>query len=111
MKIISLSYTLSQIKYFCLYFTLRLSTDVLDFGLHSESLEEEALRATPGDPLLIDDEDVDELTKLNRRLDKLSLHVYRLEEDNSRRSQREWLLYPLVMIYFVFKVGQWFVSK
>jgi hypothetical protein len=69
------------------------------------------MRATPGTPLLIADDDEDEVTVLRKRMDKLALHMFRLEEENAKRTQREWVLYPLVMVYFIFKIGQWFNAK
>jgi hypothetical protein len=65
------------------------------------------LLATPGDGLLLqDDDDADDITVLSRQVMKLSRHVVRLEEENARRSQRELFLYPIVIGYILLQVAK-----
>ena len=70
-----------------------------------EKLEHEAL---DNSMLIINDEDEDDDVKiLQKRMAKLSLHVMRLQEENSKRSQRELVLYPVVIGYILFQVAKW----
>lgn len=64
----------------------------------------------PGDGLLIQDEQADDIAVLRRQMAKLSRHVMRLEEDNSKRSNRELVLYPLVITYMLYQLGKWFIQ-
>ncbi|XP_064652381.1 transport and Golgi organization protein 11-like [Lineus longissimus] len=49
--------------------------------------------------------------KIHRRIATLHRHVIHLERENHRRSQREMILYPAVVLYFVFQLGKWFMSR
>ena len=65
----------------------------------------------PGDGLLIRDEQSEgDVVALRRQMAKLSRHVMRLEEENNKRSNREMVLYPLVIGYMLFQVAKWFVQ-
>ena len=42
---------------------------------------------------------------------KLHHHVQRLEVENVKRSQRELVLYPAIVGYFLFHVVKWFMQN
>lgn len=77
----------------------------------SHTLEDQAFFRTPGDTLLIPDDEADQVALMQRQIAKLSRHVLRLEDDNSRRSTRELFLYPTVLGYILFQVAKWFLSN
>ncbi len=65
--------------------------------------------ATPGDGLLLHDDDVDDITLLRRHVVRLSRHVASLEDEEARRKQREIVLYPLVIGYLFLQLAKWFM--
>ena len=69
------------------------------------------LLASPGDGLLINDGDIDDFTLLRREVAKLKQHVRGLEEENSRRFQRELILYPILGIYTLFQIAKWLLKS
>jgi len=60
--------------------------------------------ATPGDGLLINDGDLDDITQLRRHVTKLSYHVSQLKEESSRRDQRDIGLYTALGFYAVWQI-------
>ena len=66
---------------------------------------------TPGEGLLIEDDDEDDVAVLRRQISRISRHVIRLEEENGRRSQRELFLYPMVMGYLLFQAAKWLLTR
>jgi len=48
---------------------------------------------------------------IQRQVAKLTCRVERLEEETSRRRQRELLLYPLVFGYFIVQLARYFLSR
>jgi len=48
---------------------------------------------------------------VQRHLAKLTCRVERLEEENARRTQREWLLYPIVLGYCVLQLARLFIGR
>lgn len=77
---------------------------------HRDRLLEQAALATPGDGLLIEDVDEDDLIVMRKQIAKLSRHVMRIEDENTKRSQREMVLYPVVLGYFLFQVAKWLLT-
>ena len=61
------------------------------------------------DGLLVQDSDVDDSVVIRRQLIRLTRHLMHLEEENNRRSQREMVLYPVVIGYMLFQVAKWFL--
>lgn len=62
---------------------------------------------TPGDGLFLNDPNVDDVTNLRRQINKLHVHVSRLEDDNLRRTQRELIFYPIIFGYFMLRFAKW----
>lgn len=65
---------------------------------------------TPGSGLMEEDDDTDELLLMRRQISKLARHVAHLEEENTKRSQRELVLYPLVFGYVLFQLAKWLMQ-
>ena len=65
---------------------------------------------TPGDGLLIQNSE-DDLFVLRRQMSKMSRKVAYLEQENDRRSQRELVLYPLIVGYLLFKMAAWLLKN
>ena len=63
------------------------------------------------DGLLVQDSDVDDSVVIRRQLIRLTRRLMHLEEENNRRSQREMVLYPLVVGYVLFQVAKWFLQN
>lgn len=49
----------------------------------------------------------EETVLLRRHVAKLSRRVNQLEQDNLRRSYREYLVYPVMLGYFIVKLLGW----
>ena len=56
---------------------------------------------TPGDALVGQGDSQSALVQ--RHIARLHRHVIHLERENHRRSQREMVLYPAVILYFIFQ--------
>jgi len=69
------------------------------------------LIATPGDGLLLNDGDLDDVAILRRQVAKLTRHVLHIEDDNRRRSQREVIFYPVVLGYLIFQVAKFLLGR
>ena len=63
------------------------------------------------DGLLVQDSDVDDSVVIRRQLIRLTRRLMHLEEENNRRSQREMVLYPVVVGYVLFQVAKWFLQN
>jgi len=63
-----------------------------------------AMPMTPGTLLIA--QSGDEMALIRRQLGKLISHVRRLEDENSRRQQREYILYPLVLGFCVYQIAR-----
>ena len=63
------------------------------------------------DGLLVQDSDVDDSVVTRRQLIRLTRRLMHLEEENNRRSQREMVLYPVVVGYVLFQVAKWFLQN
>ena len=63
------------------------------------------------DGLLVQDSDVDDSVVIRRQLIRLTRRLMHLEEENNRRSQREMVLYPVVVGYILFQVAKWFLQN
>ncbi|GFO11480.1 mitochondrial fission factor-like [Plakobranchus ocellatus] len=59
------------------------------------------------DSLLLNEED--EATLLRTQVAKLMRRMQVIEQDSMRRAQREMVLYPVILGYFLWKVLGWFV--
>ena len=53
----------------------------------------------------------DEDASLRRQVARLQRHMIHLQEENYRRSKREMILYPTLLLYFLFQFGKWFVGS
>ena len=69
--------------------------------------------AAPGNNslLITDEDDDDDMVIMRRQIAKISRHVLLLEEENAKRSQREVVLYPVVLGYILFRVAAWFLRR
>ena len=63
------------------------------------------------DGLLVQDSEVDDSVVIRRQLIRLTRRLMHLEEENNRRSQREMVLYPVVVGYVLFQVAKWFLQN
>lgn len=64
---------------------------------------------TPGTMLLL--QNGDEMAVIRRQVAKLSRHVARLQEDNSRRRNRELILYPVIVGYCLMQLVRMFLRS
>ncbi len=63
------------------------------------------------DGLLLYDSEVDDSVVIRRQLIRLTRRLMHLEEENNRRSQREMIIYPLMIGYVLFQVAKWFLQN
>lgn len=61
---------------------------------------------SPSDTLLLNEED--EATLLRTHLAKLTRRVVMLEQENQKRAQRDFIIYPTLIGYMLWKVLTWF---
>ncbi|CAH1774068.1 unnamed protein product [Owenia fusiformis] len=64
---------------------------------------------TPLDGSLLVEDEVDDVTALRRQVSKLTRRVMHLEEDNQAKSNRDLILYPVIVLYFIMRFGQWLI--
>lgn len=64
---------------------------------------------TPGTMLLL--QSGDEMAVIRRQVAKLTRHVARLQEDNSRRRNRELILYPVIVGYCLMQLVRMFLRS
>merc|ERR1712038_219844 len=69
------------------------------------------LLATPGDGLLINEGDLDDLTLLRKHVAKLTRHVIDLNEENIRRLQRDRVLGIAFGMYIFWQCTKWLLFK
>jgi len=68
-----------------------------------------AVPMTPGTMLM--HQSGDDMAVVRRQLGKLISHVRRLEDENARRQQREYFLYPAVVGFFVYQLAKYLMSR
>lgn len=73
--------------------------------------QQDMLPVTPGEGLLIQHEGEDDLAQLKRQMAKLHRQVQHIQEENGKRSQREYVLYPVMLGYVLFQMVKWFMQQ
>ena len=63
------------------------------------------------DGLLVQDSEVDDSAVIRRQLIRLTRRLMHLEEENNKRSQREMVVYPVVIGYVLFQFAKWFLQN
>ena len=63
-----------------------------------------------GEASLLQD-DIDDVSRLQNQVAKLTRHVMRLEDESKQRETRDLILYCILSSYFLLKFANWLVRK